>query len=127
MVLDHSNVQVKNIFIVEDEESIGKVVQQVLSEEVPCEVKLFANGILALEAAKKIRPDLLIVNYNLPHMNGIEFYDLIHKENAGDTIPTLMISARLPYEEIGKRQIMSIEKPFDLDHLIQTVNTLLNL
>jgi DNA-binding response OmpR family regulator len=127
MALEQTDKKTQHIFIVEDEESIGKVVLQVLTEELPCEVQLFPNGLLALEAAEKVRPDLLVLNYNLPHMNGIEFYDLIHKKNTSNAIPTIMISARLPYEEIGKRRIISIEKPFDLDHLIETVKTSLAL
>jgi len=54
-------------------------------------------------------------------MNGIELYDKLQarKELAG--IPTIMISARLPMQEIARRNITGVKKPFELYELLRTI------
>jgi CheY-like chemotaxis protein len=70
--------------------------------------------------------NLLILDYRLPDITGIELYDRIHTINKSKVIPTILMSATNPSEEIAPRNIVLIEKPFELDRLLETINTLLN-
>jgi DNA-binding NtrC family response regulator len=54
-------------------------------------------------------------------MNGIELYDILQSRKELAAIPTIIISAHLPMQEIIKRQIIGFKKPFDLQELLDTI------
>ena len=58
-------------------------------------------------------------------MNGIELYDRIQEMNIHDNLPTILISARLPKQEIAKRKITGMAKPLELDEFLQTIEQML--
>lgn len=123
VTLPHSGV--KTILLVEDDANIGEVLMQAIAQETPFLAMLVSDGYEALKAAEGIKPNLLILDYQLPRMNGIELYDqLILKQELAD-IPTIMISARLPYKELQKRRIVGMNKPIDLDEFLQTIEELI--
>jgi CheY-like chemotaxis protein len=72
------------------------------------------DGFEALCAIREDKPDLLILDYQLPHMNGIDLYDKIHALPGFERIPVIMMSAQLPKREIEKRTLVGISKPFEL-------------
>ena len=113
----------KTILIVEDDAAIAEVLAQTIAEETCHQAFVVSNGRDALKLLKNTKPDLLIINYSLPNMSGIEFYDLATKER--EHIPTIMISANLPRSEVATRNIIGIHKPFELDELLDTVERLL--
>jgi len=58
-------------------------------------------------------------------MNGIELYDKLHAMQGFESIPAIIVSARLPRQEIEKRKIMSMNKPLELDDFLNTIDRLL--
>jgi CheY-like chemotaxis protein len=116
---------VKTILVVEDDTDIGSFLVQAISQETPHQAMLVTDGFQALKALTNIRPNLLIVDYHLPSMNGIELYDRIQEMNRHDNLPTILISARLPKQEIAKRKITGMAKPLELDEFLQTIEQLL--
>src|SRR6266487_744387 len=91
---------VKTILVVEDDADIGDFIVQVLTQETPHHPILVADGKQALEITRKLIPDLFIIDYLLPHMNGIEHYDILQSRKELAAIPTIIISAHLPRQEI---------------------------
>ncbi len=59
-------------------------------------------------------------------MDGIELYDRLHERQDLADMPTIIMSAYLPIEEVKKRKLVSLEKPFELDELISTIEQLIN-
>ncbi len=116
----------KTIFIIEDDAEIGAMLLQVIRFETFYQVVLATDSLQALEVVKNIQPILFIFNYWLPHMNGIELYDKLHAIPALARVPALMMSAYLPNEELEKRGIVGIAKPFDLDDLLATIVRLID-
>jgi len=116
---------VKTILVVEDDTDIGSFLVQAISQETPHQAMLVTDGFQALKALTNIRPNLLILDYHLPSMNGIELYDRIQEMNRHDNLPTILISARLPKQEIAKRKITGMAKPLELDEFLQTIEQLL--
>lgn len=57
----------------------------------------------------------------LPHMDGIELYDILQSRKEFLANPTIMISAHIPTQEIIKRKIIGLKKPFDLHELLSAV------
>jgi CheY-like chemotaxis protein len=74
---------------------------------------------------KKLVPDLFLLDYQLPDINGLELADRLQATEALKHIPILLMSANLPKQEAEKRQIAFLEKPFGMDELLQTIEKLL--
>ena len=111
------------ILVVEDDENIGMFVVQALSTETPYRAILVTDGLQALNIVDKVKPRLFITDYRLPYMNGIELYDRIRPKI--DDTPTIIMSAYMPEQEVQKRKLVSLNKPFELDDLLNTVERLL--
>ncbi len=132
MSIDHQlegtrNALVKTILVVEDDADIGSFIVQAILQETSHYALLVADGFQCLKAIHDLQPDLIIIDYQLPHMNGIELYDrLIDIENL-KACSTIMVSARLPTQEIVKRKIVGMKKPFELLDLLNTIERLLAL
>ncbi len=120
-----AHAQVKTILVVEDDVYIGEVLVQAISQETPYIAVLAQNSNEALNTVKGVKPSLFILDYQLPHMNGIELYDTLHTDRELAMVPALMISARLPIQELKKRNIKGMNKPLDLDEFLQTIEQLL--
>ena len=117
--------QASTILIVEDDVNIGKFLVEVIQLETPYQFVLTTDGLEALQIAEKIKPRLLILNYYLPHMNGIELYDRLHAIKELEDVPAIMVSAILPEQEVKQRSIIGFKKPFDLGALLNTIEGLL--
>jgi DNA-binding response OmpR family regulator len=120
-----AHAQVKTILVVEDDIYIGEVLVQAIIQETSFLAILVQNGDEALNTVKGIKPNLFILDYQLPRMNGIELYDELHANSDLENIPTLMISAQLPVKELKKRNIKGMNKPLDLDEFLQTIELFL--
>ncbi len=116
---------VKTILLVEDDANIGEVLVQAISQETSHLALLVSDGFEALNTVKGIRPNLFILDYHLPDMNGIELYDHLHAIETLQGTPALMMSARLPEKELAQRHIPGMNKPLDLDDFLQKIEELL--
>jgi CheY-like chemotaxis protein len=115
----------KTILVVEDDREIGEVIIEVLLEETLYHAYLVTNAHDGLRLMKERKPDLLLLDYQLPSMTGLQFFDQIQTMEGLQGIPTIMISANLPWSELEKRGILGLEKPFDLDTFVGLVKKLL--
>ncbi len=114
------------ILIVEDDHSLRDLLCSVLSEEYPGFRLLGAStGEQALAIAMPARPRLMLLDYHLAsNMNGIELFDAIHSHEKR-SIPTIMLSGDAPTTDLETRHISLLEKPFDLDLLLDRINEVL--
>ena len=120
-----TETQPPTILVVEDDESTGEVLTLAISQETPYRALLVRNGQDALRMFQQCKLNLLILDYRLPDITGIELYDRIYAINESKVVPTILMSATNPSEEIAPRNIVLLEKPFELDMLLQVINTLL--
>jgi DNA-binding response OmpR family regulator len=116
---------VKMILVVEDDTDIGMFLVQAILQETRYQAMLVADGLQALNAIASIRPNLFILDYQLPSMNGIELFDHLQETQELQGTPAILISARLPRREIAKRNIIGMTKPLELDNFLQTIERLL--
>ncbi len=117
--------RLKTILLVEDDINIGEVLVQAITQETSYLAVLAADGFEALKLVENIMPNLFILDYQLPRMNGIELYDKLHAIDKLADVPTIMMSARLPQQELTKRNITAMNKPIDLDDFLQTIDQFL--
>ena len=115
------------ILIVEDDDSNGEFLVELLLEESSYYPIRLADGFQALKLTQLLRPKLLILDYYLPKMSGIVLYDHLHSIPELCDIPALILSARLEghEDEIQKRGLVALVKPFDLEVFFVAIEKLL--
>ena len=109
------------ILIVEDDADIAEFLQQLIEEETPYHTTVIDNGQTALEQATTIRPCLMLLDYRLPKLNGLELYDLLQHKEETRGVPAIMMSATLPVKELEQRGIYQIRKPMDIGSVIRMI------
>jgi len=117
---------VKTVLIVEDDEAIGDLLVQAIEQETSYHAVLASDGFQALKMLRTVKPDLILLDYSLPGMNGLELYDTIHTVKALKHLPVLIVSAETAriQKEIKARQLSQLQKPFDLANLLQAIERL---
>ncbi len=81
------------IFIIEDEPSIIKLVQHNLEKEGFI-VSSSLNGNEGLKELKKFQPHLLLLDWMLPDLSGIDICKSIRRENNLKNLPIIMLTAK---------------------------------
>ncbi len=119
----------KTILLVEDEAVISSLLVEVIVQETPYRAIVATDGRAALQLVQHFTPDLLLLDYRLPGMNGIELYDRLHSNEALAAIPAILMTAsrQLPQEQLQQRHLIAFRKPFELGALLATLETLLSL
>ena len=112
------------ILIVEDEESIRRVLVKILSEEDKShEIYEAEDGLIALNKIKKENFDLVLCDIKMPKMDGIEVLEFTKKIKP--EIPIVMISGHgdldTAVDSMRKGAYDYISKPPDLNRLLNTV------
>lgn len=109
------------ILIVEDDADIGQFLQQLIEEDTPYHTMLINNGLQALEQAPQLNPCLLLLDYRLPGIDGLQLYDRLQQIEEIHGIPTIMMSATLPVQDLEKRSIYQLRKPMDIGGVIRMI------
>ena len=109
------------ILIVEDNADIGGFLQQLIEEETPYNTALIPNSQQALEKASQIHPCLLLLDYRLPGINGVELFDRLQQKEETSGVPAIMMSATLPVVELQRRGIHQLRKPMDIGGVIRMI------
>ena len=122
------NTDKKTVLVVDDEPHIVQVVAIKL-RNADFEVITAENGAIALEHVKKQKPDIIVTDYNMPVMNGLELIRNIRKNPETANIPVIMLTAMgFVIEEDEKRQLnisACLTKPFSPREVLKTVNEIL--
>src|SRR5271163_1658868 len=123
-----SEMAMKKILVADDESHILHVVSLKL-RNAGFEVLTAADGMEALELAQTQRPDLLITDYHMPQLSGLELCQRLRQNPLTAGIPTIMLTARgynhepSDTEQNGIHRMLS--KPFSPRQLLATVNEML--
>lgn len=73
----------KTCLVVDDSRVIRKVARKII-EELDFECVEAADGSEALEACRKQMPDAVLLDWNMPVMNGLDFVKALRREETGD-------------------------------------------
>ncbi|MCJ7524681.1 MAG: hybrid sensor histidine kinase/response regulator [Candidatus Aminicenantes bacterium] len=124
------SVKPATIMVVDDTPANLKLLQEMLQAQ-GYRVLAFANGKMALNAAAKSPPDLILLDINMPEMNGFEVCERLKADAALKEIPVLFISALT--ETTDKVKAFSVggldyvTKPFQFEEVHARVQTHLEL
>ena len=116
------------IFIIEDEPSIIQLVQHNL-EKNGFIVLSSVNGNDGLRELKKFQPDLLLLDWMLPDLSGIEICKNIRKDNSFKNLPVIMLTAKGEEEDKIKGLDSGVDdyltKPFGFNELMARIKAVL--
>jgi len=116
------------IFIIEDEPSIVKLLTYNLEKEGFI-VSFSDNGNDGLKSLKNFEPDILLLDWMLPDLSGIEICSLIKKNEKLNKIPIIMLTARGEEEDKIKGLDSGVDdymtKPFSFKELLARIKALL--
>ena len=106
----------KQFLVVDDSRVVRKVARRIL-EELKFEIAEAEDGQIALSACQKKMPDAILLDWNMPNMNGIEFLVALRKEKGGDKPVVLFCTTECEFSFITRAMEAGaneyIMKPFD--------------
>jgi len=116
------------IFIIEDETSIIQLVQHNLEKDGFI-VSSAINGNEGLKDLKKFEPNLLLLDWMLPDLSGIEICKSIRKDTSYKNLPVIMLTAKGEEEDKIKGLDSGADdyltKPFSYNELLARIKAIL--
>jgi len=114
--------------VVEDSSTIRMILCQYL-RKLNIQVVEAANGQEALERLKEMSPpDLVLVDWNMPVMSGIDFIRAVREMHVYDPLPLIMVTTNSESEHLGTAMEAGaneyIQKPCTLDALREKIELL---
>jgi len=123
-----AEMKYKKILIVDDEPDMRETISSYLK---PRHFKIYeaGNGVEALGAIKKKRPDLIILDVVMPVMNGFELLEKIRRNSSFSKIPVIMLTVKSQGPYIDKGISLNVNfylpKPVKLHNLLEFINLVL--
>lgn len=117
----------KTILIADDEEDLRMLVGITL-EDPAYRIVTAVDGEQALKQIRQIRPDLVILDWKMPRVNGLEVVKQLRQDPTTMRIPVVLLTANHCQKDQAEVQALGIVaylvKPFsplELLHLVQRV------
>ena len=119
----------KTVMIVEDNELNMKLFNDLLEAKGYNTIQT-RNGMEALELAREHKPDLILMDIQLPEVSGLEVTKWLKEENELHAIPVIAVTAfAMKGDEERIRQggcEAYISKPISVNTFLETIETYLN-
>jgi len=126
-VTQKKSVTTPTIMIVDDSLTVRKVTCRLLERE-GCDVVIAKNGIEAIESLQEIIPDVMLIDLEMPKMNGFELIEKIRANPAIAHIPIIIISSRTADKHRKIAQDLGINiflgKPYKEEELLNHLSGL---
>lgn len=115
----------KLIYYIEDEPDLSSVVKLALEVMAGYTVQCYEDGESGIEAVRSRRPDLVLLDYMLPRMDGLEVLTRLRTLPGMENLPVMFITAR-SQQHLGRAVteadvIETISKPFDPAALVASI------
>ncbi|RSN81148.1 response regulator [Acinetobacter baumannii] len=116
------------IMIVDDSVTVRKVTSRLL-ERQGYDVVTAKDGVDAMEQLETVKPDLMLLDIEMPRMDGFEVTNLVRHHELHRDLPIIMITSRTGEKHreralsLGVSQYMG--KPFQEEALLENIETLL--
>lgn len=126
------------ILLIEDNLGDVRLIEEVFKDaEINNKIHVAHDGEKAIkilrqedELVKSNRPDLIILDLNLPKMDGIEVLREIKGDESLKCIPVIILTTSIAEEDLIETYKHNancyINKPFDFDHFIKVINNIKN-
>jgi two-component system, OmpR family, alkaline phosphatase synthesis response regulator PhoP len=117
------------VLIVEDEPDIAGLMKHALERGADLQVEIVGTGAAALKSVMEEPPNLILLDLNLPFIDGLEVCRLLRGRTASADIPIIMVTARTSESErVAGLELGAddyVTKPFSLRELVARVRAVL--
>lgn len=124
--MDQSEITATKVLIVDDEAGVRELLKDALGL-AGFESKTVGDGMSALTLLRTFTPDIMIIDINMPLMDGFELVERLRK--IGNDVPVLMLSARADRVDVTRGLTLGaddyVTKPFGLEELVLRVRAIL--
>ncbi len=118
------------VLYIEDNPSNIRVIRQFCSRFEMLHLEVAEEAFLGLYKARTFNPDVIILDINLPGMDGFEVLEVLKTDPATESIPVVALSANAMSFDIERGRKAGffeyLTKPIDINALIQTLNRLMS-
>jgi len=129
--LDNIDTGKKKVLIVDDDSEIVELIADVLIRDGRFEIKTASSGYDAGISTQQFRPDLILLDYMLPDVNGNVVCQTIRKNPEFENIKIIIVSGVVKQDEID--QLLKsgaedfIKKPFNIIELTDKITAVLQI
>jgi len=117
-----------SVLLVEDNDIVVKMMKRLL-EKNNFQTSIAKNGRLAVEASKEQKVDVILMDIQMPEMDGITASKLIKgdKDNPNNKTPIIALSAHLGSDELEYSEEFDalVQKPVNFDCLLKKIDELI--
>jgi excisionase family DNA binding protein len=121
----------RKVLIVDDDADIVELIVNILEKDGRFEAKTASSGYEAGLVTEKFRPELILLDYMLPDVNGNIVCQIIKKNPEFENVKIIIVSGVVKQEEIA--QLLKsgaedfIKKPFDVSELTSKITAVLQM
>jgi two-component system, cell cycle response regulator len=120
----------KKVLTVDDSKTLRMIVARNL-RPFGVEILEAENGSVGLAKAQSDQPDLILLDYNMPVLDGYQTLEALKKDAATRGIPVIMLTTETVKETVVRLIKLGLKdfiaKPFSREALLQKVNPILGL
>ena len=120
-----SAIETRTILVVDDDEIMRSALKRILEGENH-KVLMAEDGLELSKVLETTRLDMVLLDINLPWVDGFELCRLIKDHHSLKNVPLLLVSGRKAPEDIEKGFESGadeyVTKPFDIDEMLKTIN-----
>ncbi|MBL8852488.1 MAG: response regulator [Planctomycetaceae bacterium] len=114
--------------VVDDSRAIRRIIGNII-KEIGYEVTEAGNGFEALAQLDALGcPDLILVDWNMPEMNGLEFIKAARRDVRYKQVPIMMVTTETEMDRMAQAFIAGVNeylmKPFDKSQLLEKLQLL---
>ncbi|QLH07687.1 response regulator [Nitrosopumilus ureiphilus] len=112
----------KSVIVIDDDEDTVRLFSEFLEENGIDVIGNGFNGSTAVKLFKETKPDVVLIDLNMP--NGSGFYAIKKIQDIDPKVRIIAVSADSDYsteEKLGKLNIPLIQKPFKMDKIISII------
>jgi len=119
----------KTIMVVDDSVTVRKVTSRVLQRE-GFHVVTAKDGVEATDILAQVKPDLMLLDIEMPRMDGFEVARVVRESEAFSQLPIIMISSRTGDKHQQRAKDLGVNeflgKPYQEDELLNLLDELLD-
>lgn len=119
------------VLYIEDSPTNVELVMQIVERRVHVQMLTTSNGLGGIVMAKQYRPDVILMDLNLPGMSGLEAMQILRQDALTLHIPVIAVSANAMSLDLTKGLSAGffhyLTKPFEITHFLEVLDQALAL
>lgn len=114
------------ILVVDEDEHLRELLTTALRLEGSYTAYAVSHSQDALHFTRSVILDLVIIDYELSEMTGLQLYDRMHEGQAAPFTPGILLSPPFSSSLLKPRPLWGVQEPFDIDRFLSYVERIIS-